>query len=531
MNEMNFEELTLTQAQDIIADISQGEIANEIKERIRKRTLAKLRKQEAPERKLRTAKGLGTCAAVIVFVFCIMWAVGFDNVASAAKKVLYFIPGFGIQEEELTGEVPVLTLEGTGVSASNDKCTATITSAMSTDAVQLYTQSDPSVPYDISSEKTPGIAFCISVHFNEQGVAALKSLLSEVGAETFSTNYANANSIQASIVSGKKTYDANGAVFVAQRGISGSMNGLDNMAFSNMAVAVDAHELKAGNSYTLTLNSPLFGEISLNFTLVEAMSIDDTTLVTRMAEANGVTVTAVKSSELLYGKEFIRIDFTTENGTEFDIQNGGFTDICTDQDNDLWKLCGYVKDNGSVVEADQVIGTSWYFDASKVDDGDKLYIAGMAALWYNQDSEQMIFTVPVPETTGQKITTDVEVGILGGKVRITSVELVEDYTREYTTINGTQQEVYPGRNLLITTSSEFEDLNVQLNNISITGCPPEDESESVGLICAVGINGNIKTGCCTDYLIPLTDSQTTEAAFILQGVNYVLTEGLTFDFS
>ena len=44
-------------------------------------------------------KTVTSLAASFAVVFCMLWIVGFENVASAAEKIFYFIPGFGIEEQ------------------------------------------------------------------------------------------------------------------------------------------------------------------------------------------------------------------------------------------------------------------------------------------------------------------------------------------------------------------------------------------------------------------------------------------------
>ncbi len=312
------------------------------KQNISNIALAKVRK--AKQKKL--IKSVTSVAASFAIVFCVMWAIGFENVVSAAERIFYFIPGFGIQEQ---AEDEPLVLKRI-VSRGNPKVDITLVNART----GVYAETMP----------------CIYFNF----LAEYKDFLPDY----------EYNGYKFELEISGKSYDVSSGV-----GATGVDQDEKYYIINGVRIYTGDAIIKNGQKCVLKITSETFGTVRIPFRLVTAEDVSNYEIQSNTL--GEIDITAVKYKVKLQGKKYVVVDVLAES-SEAAIS---FMDTV-------------FKKGEESIFPEKLIGNSYYFDADRVEAADYLEVSNIDCYYtFNEkkielpiiehgEKESVDFSYPIP---------------------------------------------------------------------------------------------------------------------------------------
>lgn len=305
-------------------------------------------------------KTVTSLAASFAIVFCMLWIVGFENVASAAEKIFYFIPGFGIQSES---EEQMLMLK--------------------------------KIAYG-DNEQADGVLYHAKTVYGENTGIMLN----------FGVDY-KFNSEHEEIYEGLNiSVSVNGEKY-SERPRWNMNIGSDELNAEGYLIEIPKELLSIGQKYTLEIESDYFGELDIPFKLVNAENAGNAQSAS--AKIGEITATAVKYKEKLNGEEYVVVDVFFDGPDNYD-----FNGIIS-----LYDTIYFLNEDKSLARPKEQIGTSFYFNPKDIDEN---AILKVREVLITQNIEKPIsFTVNVPKDK-QSAPVDITVPFYFGEVVFDRIE-------------------------------------------------------------------------------------------------------------
>lgn len=359
-------------------------------------------------------KTVTSLAASFAVVFCMLWIVGFENVASAAEKIFYFLPGFGTAEQtDEETPFPMLTLKEQ-VSAENENCSITIYHAATSDKLECANSKN-------LTEK--GIAFTFEVDVQDTLWRNLEEKYPYFDPDTM--KYDTDVYLEKEIVT-TEAYDI--ALIVDGKEYSNDGYGWDvswnqkygTMEHQNYGVFTDGGIFKEGAKYSLKISNKHLGTVEIPFELVSADELGSGNNSARTVTKFGTTFTAITYEAELNDKEYIALEIEDSNNYEdhyaatyeLDYDNSG-------------RYIMFQNPDGTLIPWERGISGVCYFDKSKVNENAVLRTFGISAnLWLEQNKDYE-FTIPIPKEVGQTVMLDTVIETEIADVVLESVTLKE----------------------------------------------------------------------------------------------------------
>lgn len=481
-----FDDISMEELNEMLNNLPNDfDSEKKIEKRIQKKTMHRINVSETSSKRNEALRAITTIAAVCVMVIAVMWAVGFDNVSAYVKKT-FFVPGMSsavsddgndIWVETTPSEVivhkkeeyvPLVLKEP--VTVSNGNGSLTLVSVVSSEKVQI--NKSPEEYEDISQyyidqggKYYSGININLQIELNNKTLTKIKEAYPDLYNEDGSINvnskafddFGNFGNYNFSVSANGNKYTDIGrdANYLDAYGHFLNFSKTDdwNIGFDGWTFVIDAADIKAGQTYTLTVDHEFAGKLSLDFVLEAADELGssdshETVSVTH----NGMTVTAIKYDTEISGKKYVAVatdvDISALNSAAHDAVVTSYTD-----NNGIYHPVVFKKADGTRIAPEKVEDEIYFFDAAKVDDGDDFIVP---AVWvFSSDNSQTGFEIPIPSNVGKTEKTDVVINDWFGKINIDKVELVEDYSYGDT--------VTKGKGLLIHIDWEDIDQRSQLN--------------------------------------------------------------------
>lgn len=446
-----------------------------------KTTLKERLALKQPRKKTAIWKKLALSAGAFTLVVCIMGAIGFNNIADAAKRMLYIIKGYDIVESSGETAYRPLVLDGNDITVSTKYYDLTLLSAKTSDNIAT------------DSGTQTGIMLELSIAFKDEAQSADYERI--INASKTSYNLLPFFRIKI----GNKSYST---ADVEWGGGGGSNYGATNFDSYGSGIVIPSDKLNTHTTYTLIYEGTK-EDISLDFKLKEPeeLTVDKNQTISH----NDIAVTAIKDKNTVTigGVKCVRVDIYTENKSSYQIAG-----INSDFDN-------FVRFDTAAgpIHAIQQTDSTFYFEASKISQGDAFVIPGFSV----HISEQYLpFELDIPPV-GESAQINIPLTLKGAQLTLTSVTRVEDF------IVGTGIE--PANGIIIGFTQKSNSVNRPLSEYAIAMVNEDgywidtDYKPVSGLIDE------------NHFIYPLLDDVKGSANFILVDSSYEFTDAYEFTFS
>ena len=358
-------------------------IDNETKLNISNSAFEKIRKTK--NKKL--VKTFSSIAATFAVVFCMLWVIGFENVVSAAERIFYFIPGFGIEEQ---AEEPVLVLK---------KIASRKNKSISVTLVNAATEND--------EERMEGLLFNMHIkplhgEIDPDEVYEFDFIL-KVGNKKYSL---------------RKSYGAN----ITENGIS----------VQNIKIFTGNQKLCSGEKCVLTVSNKELGSVNIPFKLADAAAVDNVVI----KDVGPTRILATKYSAKLQNEDYIVIDADISGAS---LEYGGYV-VYRDADGNEILPETIIGNSSYFKESEITFGYKPYITEISVSVPGNV-ICHIRQIPIPEDGEKEETDIPFELPHGVVYIT--EVSRSGNTLKI-KTETESQYNMDYVYINASRSEWYAG---------------------------------------------------------------------------------------